>query len=198
MVNPPPRSRAEPATLPATAWAVLGMLSFGEELTGYEIRKWAEHILRFFYWSPAMSQIYAELKRLEKAGYATSRTDVAGDGRPRRVYAITPDGRDALAAWAADAPIGPPVLKHGPALRVWLGHLAGPERLRQVVTEQRDRAQRLVEEAEYSRRVAATGTGWAHAELVARWAVRYHEAERDLADRMLADLDELAARRPSG
>ncbi|OLT27724.1 hypothetical protein BJF79_42420 [Actinomadura sp. CNU-125] len=198
MVKPSPRSRAEPATLPATAWAVLGVLSFGEEPTGYEIRKWAEHILRFFYWSPAMSQIYAELKRLEKAGYATSRTDVAADGRPRRVYAITPDGRDALAAWASDAPIGPPVLKHGPALRVWLGHLAGPERLREVVTEQRDRAQRLAEEAEHSRRVAVTGTGWAHAEIVARWAVRYHEAERDLAELMLADLDELAGRGAPG
>lgn len=198
MVSPPSRSRAEPATLPATAWAVLGMLSFEVEPTGYEIRKWSEHILRFFYWSPAMSQIYAELKRLEQAGYATSRPDVAADGRPRRVYAITPEGRDALAAWASGAPVGPPVLKHGPALRVWLGHLAGPETLRRVVTEQRERAERLAEEAERSRRDAVAGTGWAHAELVARWAVRYHRAERDLADRMLADLDELAARRPPG
>jgi hypothetical protein len=35
--------------------------------------------------------------------------------------------------------------------------------------------------------------GWAYPELVARWATRYYAAERDLADQMLADLDELLA-----
>ena len=53
--------------LPATAWAVLGELSFGRELSGYDIKKWADASLRFFYWSPAISQIYRELRRLEDA-----------------------------------------------------------------------------------------------------------------------------------
>jgi len=51
--------------LPATGYAVLGLLSFGRELTGYELKQWADGSLRFFYWSPAVSQIYSELKRLE-------------------------------------------------------------------------------------------------------------------------------------
>ncbi|MFI8792971.1 hypothetical protein [Streptomyces sp. NPDC055105] len=51
--------------LPPTAWAVLGLLSFPGERTGYELKKWADASLRFFYWSPAISQIYAELRRLE-------------------------------------------------------------------------------------------------------------------------------------
>jgi len=32
--------------LPATAWAVLGLLSFGSDLSGYDIKKWADASLR--------------------------------------------------------------------------------------------------------------------------------------------------------
>ena len=35
----PPGSEPPGERLPATAWAVLGVLSFGEGLTGYEIRE---------------------------------------------------------------------------------------------------------------------------------------------------------------
>ncbi|MFG2003189.1 PadR family transcriptional regulator [Spirillospora sp. NPDC048911] len=179
------------ARLPATAWAVLGILSFGEELTGYEVRQWADHSLRFFYWSPAMSQIYSELKRLEQVGYATSRTVTGDDTRTKRVYTITGAGRAALSRWVEDAPVEPPVLKHGAALRVWLGHLATPQRLREIVSQHRDNAQRLHDEAECSRQSAADLPGWVYPELVARWAARYYAAERDLAEQMLTDLDEL-------
>ena len=72
MANPStsrlPREIA-PRSLPATAWAVLGLLSFGRDLTGYDLKKWADSSLRFFYWSPAISQIYGELRRLESLGY---------------------------------------------------------------------------------------------------------------------------------
>ncbi|MFI0448549.1 PadR family transcriptional regulator [Actinomadura sp. 6N118] len=179
------------ARLPATAWAVLGILSFGEELTGYEVRQWADHILRFFYWSPAMSQIYSELKRLEQVGYAASRTVTGDDTRTKRVYSITGAGRNALSHWVEDAPVEQPVLKHGAALRVCLGHLTTPERLREIVSQHRDNAQRLHDEAECSRQRAAEMPGWVYPELVARWAARYYAAECDLAERMLTDLDEL-------
>ncbi|MFI0352809.1 PadR family transcriptional regulator [Actinomadura sp. 9N407] len=185
---------ADSGKLPATAWAVLGILSFGEEMTGYAIRQWADHVLRFFYWSPAMSQIYSELKRLERLGYAVSRAAVADDGRGKQVYTITEPGRAALAEWAAHAPVEPPVLKHGPMLRAWLGHLSSPELLREQLEEHRSDAERTRAEAEYSQSVSAQVPGWAYPELVTRWATRYYTAQRDLADRMLADLDDLARR----
>jgi DNA-binding PadR family transcriptional regulator len=52
--------------LAATSWALLGMLSYEHELSGYDIRKWIDWSMRFFYGSPAYSQIYSELKKLEK------------------------------------------------------------------------------------------------------------------------------------
>ncbi|WP_382466024.1 helix-turn-helix transcriptional regulator [Streptomyces noursei] len=120
-----------PPDLPATAWAVLGLPSFRGARTGYELRKWADASLRFFYWSPAISQIYTELRRLERWGLATSRTSAPQE--PRR-YTLTDAGRAALAAWAdgVDDP-GPPVLKHPLVLRLRLGHLATPETLRALV-----------------------------------------------------------------
>src|SRR3954462_6614469 len=106
--------------LPATGWAVLGLLSFGRELSGYDLKKWADSSLGFFYWSPAVSQIYGELKRLEGLGYITSREVPQDDLRNKRVYAITGAGEEALTDWVQHAPVEPPVLKHGVLLRVWL------------------------------------------------------------------------------
>ncbi|MFJ9851153.1 PadR family transcriptional regulator [Streptomyces sp. NPDC101150] len=122
------------ARLPLTGWAVLGLLSFRGERTGYELKKWADSSLRFFYWSPAISQIYAELRRLEALGYATSRRSGAEEPRATRRYTVTESGRGALAAWADGAgDPGAPVLKHPLVLRVWLGHLAAPDTLRALV-----------------------------------------------------------------
>ncbi|MEV5828991.1 PadR family transcriptional regulator [Spirillospora sp. NPDC052242] len=180
--------------LPPTSWAVLGLLSFGEELSGYDLKKWADWSLKFFYWSPSFSQIYGELKRLEKVGYATSRVELTESTRGKRVYAITQDGLDAVTRWAREAPVEPPVLKHGVMLRAWLGHLMTPERLREVLEEHGAYAAKMSRRAEADAEGAAEVAEWAYPELVLRWSARYYEAERELTRRMLADLDELAAR----
>jgi DNA-binding PadR family transcriptional regulator len=179
--------------LPATSWAVLGMLTFEQELSGYDIKKWADASLKLFYWSPSFSQIYGELKRLERHGYVSSRTVMQDEVRGKRVYSITDAGRRAARRWARDAAVETPVLKHGVLLRVWLGHLAEPERLREIVAEHRENSEKRRAEAELDAEAARDAASWAHPELALKWAERYHAAERDLADRMLADLDELVA-----
>jgi DNA-binding PadR family transcriptional regulator len=181
--------------LPATAWAVLGLLSFGRELTGYDLKKWADASLRFFYGSPAFSQIYGELERLRRIGYVTSRGVARHEPRKKRLYAITPEGREALTAWVDHAPVEPPVLKHGVALRVWLGHLAEPGRLRAIVEAHRDDAARLLAEARRAEEGATRDPAWAYPAVVIRWGERYYQAQRRLAEHMLADLDRLAATR---
>lgn len=183
--------------LPATSWAVLGMLSHGNELSGYDLKKWADWSLKFFYWSPSFSQIYGELKRLEKAGYVTSRTELTENTRGKRVYRITEPGMAAVARWARDSPVDPPVLKHGVMLRVWLGHLMEPERLRAIVAEHADHAEKMREHAAADAEGAAKVPEWAHAEVVLRWSARYYEAERELAAQMLADLEELERKAPA-
>ncbi|WP_454198692.1 PadR family transcriptional regulator [Nocardia sp. Marseille-Q1738] len=178
--------------LPTTAWAVLGMLSHADELSGYDLKKWADWSLQFFYWSPSFSQIYAELKRLEKHGYATSRTVVQEDGvRGKRMYAITPEGRAAAATWVNHAPVEAPVLKHSVMLRAWLGNLAEPDRLREILTEHIRYAEKMRKRAEADAQGAEANPDWAYPELVLRWCVRHYEAERDFARDLLADIDRL-------
>jgi len=72
-VSDPTANPAGYPALRATSWAVLGILSFGEELSGYDMKKWADWSLSFFYWAPSYSQIYGELHKLEELGLVTSR-----------------------------------------------------------------------------------------------------------------------------
>ena len=181
--------------IPATAWAVLGILSFGRELTGYDIKRWSDAILHFFYWSPATSQIYTELRRLEDLGLVRSRAVARDEVREKTIYAITPLGTDALRTWQATVDAEAPVLKHGVLLRVWLGHLAEPTRLRQQIADHRARLIEELAAAEDSRQQADAQPDWAYPALVASWAARRIEGEIELADSMLIDLDRLAQNR---
>ncbi|MFF1379008.1 helix-turn-helix transcriptional regulator [Streptomyces sp. NPDC058308] len=186
--------------MPPTAWAVLGLLSFPGERTGYELKKWADASLRFFYWSPAISQIYAELRRLEALGYATSRRSGPEEPRTKRSYAITEEGRAALAAWAGGGQdAGPPVLKHPLLLRVWLGHLTAPDQLRALVAEHIARTKGELKEVRDALARAGGAQAWSHPEVALRWSERRLEAEVELAEAMLVDLDALEeAKSPGG
>ncbi|MFC6513434.1 PadR family transcriptional regulator [Streptomyces goshikiensis] len=168
---------------------MLGLLSFGEELSGYDLKKWSDRSLRFFYWSPSFSQIYSELGRLERAGYASSRTVAQGSGtRDKRVYRITGSGMAAARRWAREAPVDPPVLKHGPMLRLWLGHLLEPEQMREVLLRQQEFAEDMRLRAVADAQAAKEEPAWAYPALTLRWAERYYACERDLAAAMLDDL----------
>lgn len=199
MAAPGPTSPQRPAELPPTAWAVLGLLSFPGERTGYELKKWADASLRHFYWSPAISQIYAELRRLEAVGYATSRRSGPDEPRAKRSYAITTEGRAALAGWAGGAQdAGPPVLKHPLLLRVWLGHLAAPDHLRALVTEHIAHTRGELKEVHDALARAEGVEAWAHPQIALRWSGRRLEAEIELAEAMLADLAETPGPTPPG
>ena len=175
--------------LSGTANAVLGLLSFGTELSGYDLKKWADHSLSLFFWSPASSQIYAELRRLEAPGYVTSRQVPQDDLRNKRVYRITDAGRGQLITWLETEEIGSPMLKHPVLMRVWLGHLVGSDRLREVIEEHRDRTAARLEDLHRDLDIVAARENWAYPELIIRWSERYYEAERDNAEQLLLELD---------
>jgi DNA-binding PadR family transcriptional regulator len=182
--------------LSGTANAVLGLLSFGTELSGYDLKKWADHSLSLFFWSPASSQIYAELRRLEEPGYVTSREVPQDELRNKRVYRITEAGREQLTTWLETEEIGSPVLKHPVLMRVWLGHLIGSQRLREVIEEHRDRTAARLEDLHRDLDIVSARENWAYPELIIRWADRYYQAERDNAEQLLQELDAVE-RRPA-
>src|SRR5690348_12531616 len=112
-----------PVTLPITGYALLGLLTFGDELTGYELKQRADRTLRFYWVSPAMSQVYTELGRLHEHGLVEP---VDPQARTTR-YRITEAGRSALSAWMDTTPAGFPTLKHPVALRLLIGHVGGTD-----------------------------------------------------------------------
>ncbi|WP_185922055.1 PadR family transcriptional regulator [Streptomyces sp. WAC06614] len=190
------RQNGKKQDLPPTAWAVLGLLSFPGQRTGYELKKWADSSLRFFYWAPAISQIYAELRRLEGLGHVVSSRSGPEEARAKRRYALTESGRAALAGWAADtSEAGPPVLKHGLLLRIWLGHLADPPRLRAMVADHQERTRGELAAVREAMAQAGDVDAWAFPLLALRWSERQHLAELDLADALLDDLAVLEASR---
>jgi DNA-binding PadR family transcriptional regulator len=181
--------------LAATSWALLGMLSYEYELSGYDIRKWIEWSMRFFYGSPAYSQIYSELKKLEKLGLVSSRVESASS-RNRRLYKITDAGLDAVTRWANDAPLDPPVLKHGALLRVTLAHLTTPARLKEILQEHLAYADEMHRNAAKDAKWAGADPSWAYARVALQWAERYYANERELTLKMIKELDEAEATFP--
>ncbi len=76
---------------------ILGLINNGDK-TGYEIMTVFRDSLSHF-WTAQTSQIYRELQRMEKAGWI-SRTQIEQTGRPdRKVFSITPAGREELLRW---------------------------------------------------------------------------------------------------
>lgn len=182
--------------LAATSWALLGMLSYEYELSGYDIRKWIDWSMRFYYGSPAYSQIYSELKKLERLDLVTSRVENTGRTRNRRLYKITEAGLAAVTRWANEAPVDHPTLKHGPLLRMTFGHLTTPERLKQVLQDHLAFADEMHRRAAKDARWAGVDPSWAYARVALQWAERYYANERELTLKMIKDLDEAEAAFP--
>jgi DNA-binding PadR family transcriptional regulator len=80
-----------------------------EPAHGYELKLALEQTFGQAYPSPNIGQIYVTLKRLEQDGLVRSQ-DVEQGNRPnKRVYELTPAGRDELAAWVEEPAEGPRV-----------------------------------------------------------------------------------------
>ena len=86
-----------------TAYALLGLLTFGDELTGYELKQRADNTLRFYWVAPAMSQIYTELARLTEHGLVEPATTRRARAGARRRTGSPAAGARRCAAWIDEA-----------------------------------------------------------------------------------------------
>jgi DNA-binding PadR family transcriptional regulator len=95
-----------------------------EPAHGYELKVQLEQIFGDAYPSPNIGQVYLTLQRLERAGLVHSQ-DVVQTTRPnKRVYELTPAGRDAVANWVEE-PSGAPRVHDEFFMKLALGPLAG-------------------------------------------------------------------------
>jgi DNA-binding PadR family transcriptional regulator len=78
-------------------FGLLGLIKYSP-MTGYDLKRIFEQSINFF-WSAETSQIYRELKGLEKSGLIESRIEFNTTRPNRRVYTITDIGIAALKNW---------------------------------------------------------------------------------------------------
>ncbi|RJK94780.1 PadR family transcriptional regulator [Vallicoccus soli] len=90
--------------LTTTSYAVLGLLAVRPWST-YELTRQMGRSVGLV-WPRAQSKLYEEPKKLVAHGLATGARELVGR-RPRTVYAITPQGREALAEWLREPGAGP-------------------------------------------------------------------------------------------
>jgi DNA-binding PadR family transcriptional regulator len=110
--------------LTGTSYALLALLKeMGGEATSYEIKQAMEKSIENF-WPVPHTTAYEEPARLAGAGYLSVRQDP--DGRRRKHYALTGEGRAALDSWAAEPTAAPPQLRDEVTLKVFAGADPGP------------------------------------------------------------------------
>lgn len=179
--------RADRDGLPVTSYALLGLLTLGDELTGYELKQRADRTLRFYWVAPAMSQVYTELARLTGARLLRRR----GEGRGT-TYALTAKGRRTLERWLRTTPAGFPVFKHPVALRLMMGHLVDGDATRtmleQYVAEVAAARADLAAVRESLRGADAPGEPLHHPSLVAEWGLAHFDSETRIAAGLLERL----------
>lgn len=183
--------------LPVTSYALLGLLTFGDELTGYELKQRADRTLGFYWVAPAMSQVYSELTRLHRLGLVEAteeRSAGPGEGRSRKRYSISAEGRTRLQGWLADQPAEFPVLKHPVALRLLLGHLQDAEQTRALLEQHREALARRISDLQAVRESLRgrdeAGQPFRYPSMVADWGLEYFASEVTIVEKLLARLDE--------
>jgi DNA-binding PadR family transcriptional regulator len=103
---------------------VLGLLAREGPSTPYDLEGHVRATLGNF-WSFPHTLLYSEPNRLAGLGLVVEERETAG--RRRRVFAITPGGRDALKAWL-DTPADQPTELRDPGLlQLFFGDLASAE-----------------------------------------------------------------------
>jgi len=184
------RSAGEPST---TSYALLGLLAFDAEtesvgLTGYELKQRADKTLRFYWVSPAMSQVYSELTKLAELGHVEVTAKPRG-WRVTRHYRITAAGHRALEAWLADMRPEFPILKHSIALRLMMGHLAGDDAMRRMLETYASDLETRHSELAAVRKSLGGDESHRFAAMVADWGLAYYDAERAIVTGLAERLD---------
>jgi PadR family transcriptional regulator, regulatory protein AphA len=110
--------KSKPARLTNTSYALLALVDQLGEATPYEIKQAMDSSIENF-WPVPHTTAYEEPARLAGGGYMSVQQEEGG--RRRKTYALTEEGRAALAAWAGDLTWTPPQIRDETVLKVFAG-----------------------------------------------------------------------------
>jgi len=167
--------------LTSTAYVILGMLHWRPR-SGYEIKSAVDSSTRFF-WAASYSQIYPELKRLEKLGLVEGEAAPQG-GRQRRVFKVTAAGRRELRKWL-ERPAETFELRSEGLLKLFFSESASPERGIELLREQ---AARHAANVEQLREIESELDKGGYPYLVLRNGIEFNEWASDWYERAARQL----------
>ena len=158
--------------------------------SGYEIKQLVDRSTRFF-WAASYGQIYPELARLEEAGLINGESDPKS-GRKRRVYRLTPQGREALRRWLDSEDAAYEVRDEG-LLKLFFAGAFEPAKAREVLaTLRRAKQETLDRLREVQGAVPADAPELAPSLLCLDYGIGVHAWTVDWCDRTARRLDRAA------
>jgi len=114
--------------------AILGLLHY-QDMHGYRIKRHMEQHFGHM-WSINYGQIYPNLKKMEEEGLVT-KMEVARSGTPsRKLYSITPAGKEVFSEWLVSDPQGTMLLRDPFLLRFVFFGFGSKDRTLALVDEQ--------------------------------------------------------------
>jgi len=135
-----PRTMADDIRATRTELAVLGLLAWSGESSGYELHKLAGRSVGFI-WAPARSQLYAVLKRLAEAGLVHGRHVVQADRPDKRLFSISDAGTAMLREWLDSVEAIEPEDRDGVLLKLFFGAFGDPDAGRRQLSDYRGRVE---------------------------------------------------------
>jgi DNA-binding PadR family transcriptional regulator len=178
---------------------LLGLLAI-EPMSGYDLGLTIRGSVGHF-WNESYGQIYPNLKRLAADGLANSKTERQKGKPDRRIYSITPKGRERLAQWLAVEP-QPEVPRNEMLLKLFFGAQTSPHILMGYVERMEERSRELLaklERAEHEE--IAKNQQFPDApywKMAARFGQFEMKAQLRWADETLAELNKIARKQRSG
>ncbi len=115
-----------PEAYPIT-YAVLGLLAFMGPMTGYDLKRFFDHMLSPM-WNTTHSQIYKELRRMNELGWVSMEREEQETRPDRKIYAVTAEGQAALGSWQNQPPTILQI-RDELLLKIMFGTFATPEAL---------------------------------------------------------------------
>lgn len=119
--------------LSTTSYVVLGMIALRGPSTSYDLKRAIGRSVGYF-WSFPHAQLYSEPKRLTDAGLLDVHEE--DEGRRRKTFTITGDGRAALRDWLAE-PVGAHLeIRDVAEIKLFFSELATPDDVERLAKEQ--------------------------------------------------------------
>lgn len=172
--------KIEETTRSELPYLLLGLLATGEraEGHGYHLKQAMRQSLGPF-WDADIGQIYRTLAEMERAGWVVSHQERRERGPNRKIYQLTPVGRERWTRWLGEAPALRPHLRDEFYLKLYFLGQQNPARLAELLSGRQDQAEADVAEWAERLRVAQSSgdpvqillaeAGYRHAEADLTW-----------------------------